>query len=86
MQVMITGQQRRKVDRIWGHFWVNGFANPQAMIEEISYLLFMKRQDILDRADALKHKRQQALQLVDDSLRATLLEMFGAPSSNPKGS
>lgn len=33
--------------------------------------------DILDRADALKRKRQQALQLADDFLRATFLDMFG---------
>ncbi len=35
--------------------------------------------DILDRADALKRKRQQALQLADDFLRATFLDMFGDP-------
>lgn len=33
--------------------------------------------DILDRADALKRKRQQALKLADDFLRATFLDMFG---------
>lgn len=41
--------------------------------------------DILDRADALKRKRQQALQLADDFLRATFLDMFGDPATNPKG-
>ena len=40
--------------------------------------------DILDRADALKRKRQQALKLADDLLRATFLDMFGDPESNPK--
>lgn len=41
--------------------------------------------DILDRADALKRKRQQALQLADDFLRATFLDMFGDPSHNTFG-
>lgn len=41
--------------------------------------------DILDRADALKRKRQQALKLGDDFLRATFLDMFGDPATNPKG-
>jgi len=38
------------VDRIWDHFWANGLANPLAVIEQISYLLFMKRLDDLDLA------------------------------------
>ena len=39
--------------------------------------------DILDRADALKRKRQQALKLADDFLRATFLDMFGDLSRYP---
>lgn len=40
---------------------------------------------ILDKADAIRRKRQQAIQLVDDFLRAVFLDMFGDPVSNPKG-
>lgn len=40
---------------------------------------------ILDKADAIRHKRQQAIQLADEFLRATFLDMFGDPVSNPKG-
>lgn len=36
---------------------------------------------ILDTADAIRHKRQQALTLVDDFLRSTFLEMFGCSKS-----
>ena len=39
---------------------------------------------ILDKADAIRRKRQQAIQLADDCLRAVFLEMFGDPLSNPK--
>lgn len=39
---------------------------------------------ILDKADAIRRKRQQAIQLADDFLRAVFLDMFGDPHSNPK--
>lgn len=41
--------------------------------------------DILDKADAIRRKRQQALALTDDLLRATFLDMFGDPVTNPRG-
>jgi len=40
---------------------------------------------ILDKADAILRKRQQAIQLADDFLRAVFLDMFGDPMTNPKG-
>ena len=40
---------------------------------------------ILDKADAIRRKRQQAIQLADDFLRAVVLDMFGDPVTNPKG-
>lgn len=40
---------------------------------------------ILDKADAIRRKRQQALTLADNFLRATFLDMFGDPTTNPKG-
>lgn len=40
---------------------------------------------ILDKADAIRRKRQQAIQIADDFLRAVFLDMFGDPVTNPKG-
>lgn len=40
---------------------------------------------ILDKADAIRRKRQAAIKLADDFLRATFLDMFGDPVTNPKG-
>lgn len=40
---------------------------------------------ILDKADAIRRKRQQAIQLADDFLRAVFLDMFGDPVTNPRG-
>jgi type I restriction enzyme, S subunit len=40
---------------------------------------------ILDKADAIRRKRRQGLAQIDALLRATFLEMFGDPATNPKG-
>lgn len=39
---------------------------------------------ILDKGDALRRKRQKAIQLADQFLRAVFLDMFGDPVTNPK--
>lgn len=41
---------------------------------------------ILDKADALRRKRQQAIQLADDFLSAQFLQKFGDPKDSPFGS
>lgn len=40
---------------------------------------------ILDKADSVRRKRQQAIGLADDFLRSVFLDMFGDPVANPKG-
>lgn len=40
---------------------------------------------ILDQADDLRQKRQQAIEKLDQLLQATFIDMFGDPVSNPKG-
>jgi type I restriction enzyme M protein len=52
---MLTNVLRAKVDALWNRFWSGGIANPLTAIEQISYLLFMRRLDALDekrRGDA----------------------------------
>ncbi|HCP4650920.1 TPA: restriction endonuclease subunit S, partial [Escherichia coli] len=45
--------------------------------------------DLLDKAEGIRQKREQAIKLADDFLRAKFLEMFGTPANNihrfPKG-
>lgn len=40
---------------------------------------------ILDKADTIRSKRQQAIQLADEFLRSVFLDMFGDPTVNSKG-
>lgn len=42
---MITGDIKQKVDAVWQTFWNNGFTQPSAIFEQITYLLFMKMLD-----------------------------------------
>ncbi|MBE9118092.1 restriction endonuclease subunit S [Lusitaniella coriacea LEGE 07157] len=40
---------------------------------------------ILDKADAVRQKRKEAIALTEELLRSTFLDMFGDPVTNPKG-
>lgn len=44
---MITGDLKSKIDRIWDAFWSGGISNPIEVIEQITYLLFIRRLDEL---------------------------------------
>ena len=44
---MLTGEVRNQVDQIWNAFWSVGVSNPLSVIEQITYLLFIKRLDDL---------------------------------------
>ena len=53
----ITGEIKSKVDKLWTTFWNNGISNPLSVIEQISYLLFIKRLDDLELAKERKARR-----------------------------
>lgn len=44
---MITGELKSKVDRVWNTFWTGGISNPLEVIEQMTYLLFLRRLDTL---------------------------------------
>lgn len=53
---MITGELRSKVDKIWESFWTGGITNPLEVIEQFTYLLFIKGLDdkeIIKENDAI---------------------------------
>ena len=52
---MLNQAIKSKIDQLWDKFWSGGISNPLTAIEQISYLLFMRRLDELDlkqKADA----------------------------------
>ncbi|WP_347293557.1 type I restriction-modification system subunit M N-terminal domain-containing protein, partial [Aurantimicrobium sp.] len=44
---MVTGELKAQVDKVWNAFWSGGMANPVEVIEQITYLLFIRRLDEL---------------------------------------
>ena len=51
---MLSAEIKSKIDKLWNNFWSGGISNPLTVIEQISYLLFIKRLDDIDNA---KEKR-----------------------------
>ncbi len=54
---MITGELKQQVDKIWEAFWTGGISNPIAVIEQFTYLLFIRRLD----EEQLKEEKKAAL-------------------------
>lgn len=54
---MITGDLKARVDRIWDAFWSSGIANPLEVMEQITYLLFIRRMDDLHTVKENKANR-----------------------------
>ena len=54
---MLTGEIRSQVDRIWDAFWSGGISNPLEVMEQITYLLFLKRLDDIQTAAENKASR-----------------------------
>jgi type I restriction enzyme M protein len=44
---MVTGELKSKIDKVWEAFWTGGLSNPITVIEQMTYLLFIKRLDEL---------------------------------------
>ncbi|MFY1625728.1 type I restriction-modification system subunit M [Micromonospora sp. WMMD735] len=54
---MITGELKSKIDRVWDAFWSGGISNPLEVIEQITYLLFIKRLDEMEMRELKKAER-----------------------------
>jgi type I restriction enzyme M protein len=54
---MLTGEIRSQIDRIWDAFWSGGISNPLEVIEQITYLLFLRRLDDLQTLEENKSMR-----------------------------
>ncbi len=53
---MITGELKSKVDRVWDAFWSGGISNPLEVIEQITYLLFIRRLDDIETRNENKSR------------------------------
>lgn len=51
---MLTGELRSQIDAVWNAFWSGGISNPMEVLEQITYLLFVRR---LDDAHTLEESK-----------------------------
>jgi type I restriction enzyme M protein len=54
---MLTGEIRNQIDNLWNAFWTGGISNPLEVIEQITYLLFLRRLDDLQTLEENKAPR-----------------------------
>jgi type I restriction enzyme M protein len=54
---MITGDLKQKVDAVWTAMWSGGISNPLNVIEQLTFLLFLKRLDEIHTAEEKKAAR-----------------------------
>jgi type I restriction enzyme M protein len=55
---VITGELKSKIDRLWNAFWAGGIANPLEVIEQITYLMFLRRLEDVQTAKERSARRQ----------------------------
>ena len=65
---MITGELRNKIDRIWETFWTGGITNPLDVIEQFTYLLFIKQLD--DMLPKAVEKPTEKIDFLDDFINS----------------
>ena len=70
---MITGELKSQIDRIWNDFWTGGISNPLTVIEQFTYLIFLKQ---LDDKQILIEKEKSVFCFI-----ARWQNWFGAPPS-----
>lgn len=54
---MITGALKSKIDKLWEEFWTGGITNPLTVIEQITFLIFIRMIDINESREEKKASR-----------------------------
>jgi len=68
---MITGELKSQIDKVWDAFWTGGLSNPITVIEQMTYLLFIRRLDELQtqkeqKANLLKQVIEEPIYSADE--------------------
>lgn len=69
---------KSKIDALWDKFWSGGLSNPLSYIEQMSYLIFMKRLEDMDVAEQKKaqEKKQPFLSVFSGLLSGMFWSSF----------
>ena len=71
-----NAQLKSLIDKLWQNFWEGGIANPLTAIEQITYLIFMKR------LDDLEAKRERDAEFTGEKYVSRFAGKFNVPGSN----
>lgn len=71
-----NAQLKSLIDKLWQNFWEGGIANPLTAIEQITYLIFMKR------LDDLEAKRERDAEFTGEKYISRFAGKFQIPGSN----
>jgi type I restriction enzyme M protein len=63
---VIKGELKSKIDRLWDAFWSGGISNPLEVIEQITYLMFIRRLD--DLQITMEHKANRTRKPIERPL------------------
>ena len=73
---MITGDIKSKIDQIWNAFWSGGISNPLEVMEQMTYLLFIRCLDEIQIAKEKKANRlKQPLEKAIESYANRVIEI-----------
>ena len=61
---MITGELKSKIDAVWNDFWSGGISNPLEVMEQLTYLLFIKALD--ERQTLAENKANRTGEPIDE--------------------
>ena len=76
---MITGEIKSKIDQIWNAFWSGGISNPLEIMEQMTYLLFIRR---LDEIQITKEKKANKLSQIKKQTIAIEHPIFTSEQDN----
>ena len=63
---MLTSDLKSQIDRVWEAFWTGGLSNPLTVIEQMTYLLFIRR------LDELQTQKEQKANLLKQAVEAPI--------------
>jgi type I restriction enzyme M protein len=78
---VITGDLRSKLDRLWDAFWSGGISNPLEAIEQITYLMFLRRLDDLRWRELVEQDPQTRFAMMGTEVFPWLRSLGGEGST-----
>ena len=70
---MITGALKNKIDQLWKIFWTGGITNPLDVIEQMTYLLFIRD---LENAKDTPYKWSELRHLAPEKMYTTVVYLY----------